>query len=320
MSELSAISLFSGCGGSDLGLERAGIAVVRAIEKNRSACDFYEQVLNSDVIEQADIQSIDVFGKADILAGCYPCQGYSQGGKRKSSESINYLYREFDRALRQVKPIAFIVENVDGMRFSQNNHLLQNQLCRFRSAGYRVNWQVLDAKDYGVAQSRKRLFIVGIRSSERKIFEFPSPTHGPNGHTPYRTQRDVIWRLRESTDNEYNDEPFHWYYLSRNRRKEWDEPSATIVARDRHVGLHPDSPTLVRLTTDEWIFSDKVSTARRLSYLECAALQGFPAPRKFKSQSLHLRYRAIGNAVPPPLFEAVCKSLMRLLRSRQRSL
>ena len=65
------------------------------------------------------------------------------------------------------------------MRFSHNKHLLRAQLTRFRMAGYSVNWQVLDAKDYGLAQDRKRLFIVGIRSSERRRFTFCFETHGP---------------------------------------------------------------------------------------------------------------------------------------------
>ena len=313
MSKYSALSLFSGCGGSDIGLCNAGVDVVHAIEKNAAACTLYESVTGSKVVEQADVTSIDRFKKTDLLVGCYPCQGYSQGCRRKSSASINFLYREFDRALRQTKPIAFIVENVDGMRFSQNNHLLQNQLRRFRSAGYRVAWSVLDAKDFGVAQSRRRLFIVGIRSSEGIDYIFPSPTHGPLGTRPFQTQRDVIWRLRDKTDATYNDEPFHWYYLSRNRRKDWDEPSATVVARDRHVGLHPDSPALAKVGTDQWEFVGLAEDARRLSFLECAALQGFPAPSRFKKLSLSLRYRAIGNAVPPPLFEAVSRQLVAML-------
>jgi DNA (cytosine-5)-methyltransferase 1 len=313
MTGFSAISLFAGCGGSDLGLRGAGIDVTWANEKNESACQFYQAVTGSSVIEHADVAAIDKFKKADILVGCYPCQGYSQGGLRESNASINYLYRHFDRALRQVRPLGFIVENVDGMRFSQNSALLKNQITRFRMAGYRVSWNVLNALDFGVAQNRKRLFIVGIRSSEPAAFAFPAPTHGPFAKKTHRTQKDVIWRYRHETDNTYNDEPFHWYYLSRNRRHEWTEPAPTVVARDRHVALHPDSPPLRRIHTDRWEFDGDAKHARRLSYLECAALQGFPGPKKFGFQSLPLRYRAIGNAVPPPLFAAVAKQLVATL-------
>ena len=310
---LSAISLFSGCGGSDLGLAKAGAEVIWANEKNESACRFYENVTGTNVVEHADIQRVDKFKKADLLVGCYPCQGYSQGGLRKADASINYLYREFDRALRQVRPLAFIVENVNGMSFAQNSELFKNQLIRFRLAGYRLSWNVLNAADFGVAQTRKRLFIVGIRSKENLTFEFPDPTHGQNSKKPYRTQKQAIWRYRKELEGTFNTESFHWYYMSRNRRREWNEPAATIVARDRHISLHPDSPRLKRIHTDKWEFVGNAKKARRLSYLECAALQGFPAPKRFNSQSLSLRYRAIGNAVPPPLFGAVSGQLIKQL-------
>jgi DNA (cytosine-5)-methyltransferase 1 len=218
--------------------------------------------------------------------------------------------------LRRVRPLAFIVENVDGMRFSHNSHLLMNQLTRFRLAGYRVNWQVLDAKDYGLAQDRRRLFIVGIRSPERITYRFPTPIHGP-GRKPYRTLRDVIWELRNAPDGSYDPEPLHWYYLSRNRRRTWGKQAPCIVSHWRHVGLHPDSPPLRKIGKDSWEFT-RPGTARRYSYLECAALQGFSNPNAFDVCSVRQRFRAIGNAVPPPLFRAVAKELVTQLQNRRR--
>lgn len=309
----SAVSLFAGCGGSDVGLAAAGADVVWANEKNESACAFYRSVTDNENIVQSDIAEICRFPKADLLVGCYPCQGYSQGGVREPIARTNFLYREFDRALRRIRPAAFIVENVDGMRFSQNRGLLNSQLVRFRLARYCVNWQVLDAKDYGLAQTRRRLFIVGIKSSKRLHYRFPSPTHGPSGLVPYRTQKEEIWPYRNQLDGTYNAEPFHWYYMSRNRRRAWGEPAATVVARDRHVGLHPSSPPLVKTGVDRWEFARSPRRARRLSYLECAALQGFAEPSRFDQQSLAMRYRAIGNAVPPPLFKIVAEQLFQML-------
>jgi len=307
----SAVSLFSGCGGSDLGLRAAGIQTVWANDSNESACELYEVVTAKGVIQPGKVEGVTKFPKADILAGCYPCQGYSQGGRRTDSDQINYLYQHFDRALRQVRPLAFIVENVDGMRFSHNEHLLRNQLVRFRSAGYSVSWQVLNARNYGLAQNRCRLFIVGIRTAERKSFEFPKPTHGTDTN-PHRTMHDVIWDLRDAPRGSYNEEPFHWYYLSRNRRHEWDDQAPCVVAHWRHVGLHPDSTPLVKKGTDHWEFA-REGFARRFSYLECAALQGFPKPKAFCVCSVEKRFRAIGNAVPPPLFQAVAKKLVKQL-------
>jgi DNA (cytosine-5)-methyltransferase 1 len=310
---MDAVSLFSGCGGSDLGLRDAGVSVVWANDSNEAACDLYETVTGtSSIIKRGDISNMSIAASAELLVGCYPCQGYSQGGRRNDEDNINYLYRHFDRALRLVRPKAFIVENVDGMRFSQNEHLLRAQLTRFRMAGYRVKWKLLDAKDYGLAQDRKRLFIVGIHSSEHKLFIFPTPTHGPKGRKPYATLREKIWHLRRAAEGSYNSEPFHWYYLSRNRRRTWGQQSPCVVAHWRHVGLHPDSPPLKKLKTDHWEFERK-GHARRFSYLECAALQGFSEPTAFSIRSVEDRFRAIGNAVPPPLFAAVAKALTRQL-------
>jgi DNA (cytosine-5)-methyltransferase 1 len=313
----TAVSLFAGCGGSDVGLKSAGITPIWANEINKAACELYTQITGDDHIECADIRLIDRIPKADILAGCYPCQGYSQGGRRKSADGVNYLYREFDRALRQVKPLAFIVENVDGMRFSQNAELLRNQLTRFRSSGYCVSQQILDAKDFGLAQDRKRLFLVGIRSKRRIRFKFPRSSHGKTaGQLPYATLRDVIWRFRKAAPGSFCDEPLHWYYLSRNRRRTWGQQAHCVVAHWRHVGLHPDSPRLTKLAPDRWEFAHNGCNPRRLSYLECAALQGFPKPGAFKAGSVRQRFRAIGNAVPPPLFAAIAGALVAQLDRR----
>ncbi len=310
---LDAVSLFSGCGGSDLGLREAGVRAVWANDASEAACELYEAVTGEkQTILHCDIGKVDKFPSAELLVGCYPCQGYSQGGRRNDEDKINFLYRHYDRALRKIRPRAFIVENVDGMRFSQNAHLLRAQLTRFRLAGYSATWQVLDAKNYGLAQDRKRLFIVGIRSSERKRFKFPKPTHGPGTEQPYETLKSKIWHLRNAPSGSYNEEPFHWYYLSRNRRREWNQQSPCVVAHWRHVGLHPDSPALRKVETDHWEFTSE-GNARRFSYLETAALQGFPSPDSFSVRTVEERFRAIGNAVPPPLFGAVAQALVKQL-------
>jgi DNA (cytosine-5)-methyltransferase 1 len=290
----------------------AGIEAVWANDACESACELYDTIVAPGVIKHSPIEKISRFPKADILAGCYPCQGYSQAGRRNKADGINYLYQHFDRALRKIRPLAFIVENVDGMSFSQNRHLLNNQLVRFRMAGYRLNWQVLNAKDYGLAQNRRRLFIVGIRSSEKKTFEFPTPPYGTL-ENPRITMRDAIWHLRDAPPGSYNEEPFHWYYLSRNRRHGWDDQAPCIVAHWRHVGLHPDSIPLKKRGTDWWEFSRR-GFSRRFSYLECAVLQGFPSPNAFSTRSISERFRAIGNAVPPPLFSAISSALVETLK------
>ena len=304
---IRTISLFSGCGGSDLALKRLGYDVVWANDISETACQTYRDNIG-DVIHCGNISDFERFPSAEFLVGCYPCQGFTQGGRRNPDDSINYLYQEFDRVLRKVSPKAFAVENVNGMAYGDNQQLLNNQLCRYRLAGYRVKWSVLDAQHHGVAQSRRRVFIVGIRSDLDFAYEFPKPNFGENTRRRLVSQQDVLSGLPEWPTGDFNEEPFHWYYLSRRRRHDWDEPSPCIVGHWRHVPLHPMSPPLRRIHTDKWVFCHN-GLARRLAYRECAALQGFPRRFVWKRGSVRDRFQMIGNAVPPPLFEAVVSQL-----------
>lgn len=309
MSRPTAISLFSGCGGSDLALQRSGYKIIWANDAWKPACETYKDNIHNPRIQLGDIAGFKDFPRADLLVGCYPCQGYSQGGKRSWNESINFLYREFDRVLRKVKPKGFIVENVNGMAYGESRSLLENQMRRYRLAGYKVKWQVLNARDFGVAQHRRRVFLVGIRSDLEVAYVFPDPTHGPR-RRPFVTQRDIIERLPRWPLGEFNKEPFHWYYLSRKRRCSWGRQSPCIVGHWRHVPLHPLSPPLRRIDTDHWEFT-RSGRARRFSFRECALLQGFPRSFKWNRGSVRERFQMIGNAVPPPLFEAVLRALPR---------
>lgn len=305
----TAVSTFSGCGGSDYGLMKSGFDVLMATDKYQYACETYKLNMPDTEMVCSDISKLNKFPAADVLIGCYPCQGFSQGGVRDPDRNINYLYREFDRVLRLIKPKAFIVENVSGMTRSNYRHLLNNQVIRFRMAGYKVTGpQVLNAFDYGVAQTRSRVFIVGIRSDIGVRYEFPEPTHGAKGKLSGRSQKNVLRNLPEWPEGEFYDEGFHWYYLSRNRRREWNKPSATILSNARHMPLHPSSPPLVKFGDDDWRF-EYDGPARRFSYREAALLQGFSKDFKFPEASLMKKYSVIGNAVPPPLFKAVASAL-----------
>lgn len=306
--KVPTISLFSGCGGSDYALQRAGYDIVWANDVWPVAAEIYANNILNSRIHVGDIRTFTTFPSAEFLIGCYPCQSYSQGGSRNWSSTLNYLYREFDRVLRKVKPKAFVVENVNGMAFGANHDLLLNQIYRYRLAGYRVKWSTLNARDFGVAQHRRRIFLVGIRSDVDYDYAFPEPTHGPGRASPYLSQRAQIGNMPTWPEGEFNEEPFHWYYLSRRRRHSWGKPSPCIVAHWRHVPLHPMSPPLRRINTDQWEFTHN-GDARRLSYKECAALQGFVKKFRWNVGTTRERFRAIGNAVPPPLFSAVTRPL-----------
>lgn len=308
---MQAVSLFSGCGGSDAGVINAGFDVLMANDILPYARDVY--VANHPATDYVlgNIAKLEHFPVAQLLVGCYPCQGFSQGGVRNPDARINQLYLEFARALGKIRPKAFIVENVSGMVRRNFSHLLDDQFKVFTEAGYAVKAQVLDAVDYGVAQERKRIFIVGIRNDFDVEYQFPMPTHGDGLELPTKTIQQAIGDLPVWPEGEFYAREFHWYYMSRNRRQGWDDASKTIVANPRHMPLHPMSPVLKKREHNVWEFETD-GPARRFSYREAARLQGFVDGFEFPDTtagSLDMRYKVAGNAVPPPLFEAVARAL-----------
>lgn len=306
---IKAVSLFSGCGGSDAGVIAAGFNVVMANDILPYAKDVYLANHPPTDYRLGDIAKIKSFPNSELLIGCYPCQGFSQGGVRDPSRKINTLYLEFARALAAIRPKAFIVENVSGMVRANFRHLLDDQFRIFRESGYRVTAGVLNAADYGVAQDRRRIFIVGLREDLGVDYTFPEPTHGPGREKPYFTLREALKWMRHWPEGEFYDREFHWYYLSRDRRRGWDDLSKTIVANPRHMPLHPLSPPLVKHAHNDWRFASD-DRARRFSYREAARIQGFGKQFVFPDgANLEMRYKVAGNAVPPPLFEAVARAL-----------
>jgi DNA (cytosine-5)-methyltransferase 1 len=307
-----AVSLFSGCGGSDAGVISSGFSLAMANDLLPYAKDVYMANHAETDYRVGDVSKILNFPTAELLIGCYPCQGFSQGGVRDPSRKINKLYLEFARALMSIRPKAFIVENVSGMVRSNFSHLLQDQFRVFREAGYKVKAEVLNAAEFGVAQERKRIFIVGIRDDLGADYIFPKPTHGARAEIPYTTLGDVLAGMSDWPDeSEYYTRDFHWYYMSRDRYRSWQDVSRTIVANPRHMPLHPISPKMVKHAHNDWRFETEAQ-ARRFTFREAARVQGFSENFIFPNTpagSLDMRYKVIGNAVPPPLFAAVAGAL-----------
>ena len=307
---MKAVSLFTGCGGSDRGLVDAGWHIVMSNDNSPYAQEVYKANLPETDFRISRVEEIWSFPPADLLIGCYPCQGFSQGGTRDANRNINLLYREFDRALRMIRPKAFVVENVPGMARSNNRHILNAQLVRFRLAGFRVAEPIsVNAIHYGLAQERRRIFLVGIRSDLGIKYKFPAPTHGP-GLRPIRTQREFLNDLNDEwPTGEFLDQDFHWYYLSRNRYRGWDEPSKTILANARHMPLHPMSPPLKKVERDKWVFEGDPDKARRLSFREAAILQDLADWEFPDTAGLKMKYQVIGNAVPPKFFRQIVEAI-----------
>ena len=129
---MKVVSLFSGCGGTDLGFILAGHEVVYANELNKLACETYKKNFPQVKVVNDNIRNIKKFPRADILVGCYPCQGFSIAGKRDPNDKRNTLYLEFARALRIIQPKFFVTENVKGVINKRNVRIFQNMLRLFR--------------------------------------------------------------------------------------------------------------------------------------------------------------------------------------------
>ena len=309
--QLTAVSLFSGCGGFDWGAQQAGVKIIWANDIDPHAAAAYQAVFPRVEFKLADIRELRAFPRADILIGCYPCTGFSVGARRRwrgrgrdlFANDNNFLYREFLRALRQVQPKYLFVENVKGMVSAEEGWFLARQLSGFRKHGYCAKCFPLNAANYGVPQTRKRVFIIGVRNEDGHLeYEPPPPTHGPEGESAYASLRDAIRGMERWPDGEFFDYPFHGHYLTRNRKRGWGQPSYTIVADKHHVPLHPMGKPMSYIKKDTWVLQGIAN--RRLSWRECAAIQGLPADA-IPAGTLEDKYRVIGNAVPPALARAM---------------
>lgn len=353
--KFNVIGLFSGCGGLDLGFELAGLSAVIGEEKAMEAFkdkEAYNQVRHksvfhtiytNDLFEEAnqtyklnfpdhivqhekDIRKVKNFPKCNLVLGGFPCPGFSEAGPRLVDDERNFLYIHFIRCLMQTQPEFFVAENVKGMLTLGKGEVIKQIIEDFASAGYKIKYQLLNARDYGVPQLRERVIIVGVRNDIDFDYDFPKPTHGEgNGLKPFVTLRDAIWDLREDP-GPYFTGSFSTIYMSRNRKKKWDEQSFTIQASGRQAPLHPDGPEMVKLGQDEWLLPGGEEQSRRLSVKEIARIQTFPDWFEFSSgnsKSLNGRldkiYKQIGNAVPVLLAKAVAQPIADWAYSRIKS-
>lgn len=305
------ISLFTGCGGFDLGLKNNGAETIFACDIFKEALDTYSTNFNTEEILLKDIRMISSFPDADIIIGGYPCQGFSLAGKRLLDDPRNALYKEFVRALSLVKPKFFIAENVKGLLTFNNGSAIREMVRDFEEQGYVVNYQLYNAKYMGVPQDRERVFIVGVRNDIDFTYSFPEETHGTDKE-PLVTLREAIGDLSLDPIGDYPTYGFSSRFLSRNRKREWNEVSFCIQASGRHAPIHPAGEPMLKLGKDEWVFQGEVN--RRISYREAARIQTFPDNFVF-SGNLENKYKQIGNAVPPLLAEKISKPIVDYFKS-----
>lgn len=310
---MDAVSLFSGCGGFDLGFEKAGYDIIFANDINIKACETYNENFGITPAN-CDVRNIKKFPRADVLIGCYPCQGFSLYGNRNMDDHRNFLFLEFSRALKRVQPKFFVTENVKGLLFKYGKEVMRRMLIAFSKREYKVSWKVINAKWYGAPQDRERIFIVGVRKGIKKEYSFPDPTHG-KGLKPYTTIKDAIGGLPKPKEGEYWESiycpHFSSHYMSRNRRRGWNDTSFTIQANGRHAPLHPSSPTPIKVGKDKFVFPEGTKNLRRMSARECSSIQTFPRNFKFQG-TLSSQYEQIGNAVPPLVSQKFAESLLSI--------
>lgn len=307
----TVVSLFSGAGGFDLGFHQQGFDVIWANDKNKDACATHKTWSNSQII-QKDINQIPIsdIPYSDIIIGGFPCQGFSLAGPRKIDDSRNSLYKAFVNLVEIKQPLCFVAENVKGLLSLGNGKIIDAILEDFSSKGYDVKINQANAKDYGIAQDRARIFLIGFRKDLQisDSFEFPKPTHEKF------VLKDALKDLPTPNPSDVCQAPFSPRYMSRNRKRNWDQVSFTIPAMAKQITLHPSSPDMQKIHSELWAFGN--GETRRLSWQEASIIQSFPKDFQFIG-NLTSKYQQIGNAVPPKLARYIAQSIETCLTKQK---
>jgi DNA (cytosine-5)-methyltransferase 1 len=318
--------LFCGCGGLSTGLLDAGVDVRIGVDLDRPSIETFDlnhatrrsKSLRGDVRELSGDRLAELAGgPIQLLVGGPPCQPFSVAGKRRAlADHRGDLIFEFVRVLGETRADAYIFENVPNLASVAKGQVLGDLLASLAEIGYSATARVLLAADYGVAQMRKRLFVVGTR--DRGGVPMPPPaTHGApsSGRKPYVTARDVLDDLPDvatpAAEEVANHEPtFHSDAMLAAFAR---QAPGTREPKSRHDRLHPDRPGYtLRAGTGNFSPLRPVHYAydRVLSVRECARLQSFSDDFHWPDEQARLQqYRQVGNAVPPILARAVVEHL-----------
>lgn len=303
------ISLFSGAGGLDLGLIRAGNTIIWANDIDKDAVETYKENIGEHIICD-DIKNVEIqaLPEADVVVGGFPCQGFSQANLlRTVDDNRNQLYKFFYNTIKIKQPKFFIAENVKGILSLGKGAVIKQIVADFEEAGYITTVNLVNMADYGVPQTRQRVIIVGQRIDygTEMLFHFPLPTHSKNGsglpkwvtikeaidHFPDPdTENDVVNHIYSAYKVEYRNFTGH-------RKTDPDKPSPTILARGNGKGGVCAIP--------------HYNGKRRLSIRESASVQTFPEDFHFHG-AMNACYRQIGNAVPVKFAELLGREFIRL--------
>ncbi|WP_314341771.1 DNA cytosine methyltransferase [Simonsiella muelleri] len=330
---MKVISLFSGCGGLDLGFERAGFEIPVANEYDKTIWATYKanhpktQLIEGDI---RHIQEINFPDEIDGIIGEPPCQSWSEAGAlRGIDDARGQLFFDYIRILKSKQPKFFLAENVSGMLANRHSQAVQNLLKMFDECGYDISLTLVNAKNYGVAQERKRVFYIGFRKDLNIKFQFPQGSTANDKHK--LTLKDVMADLQKTAvpaseknyanpqainNNEYFTGSFSTIFMSRNRVKAWNEQGFTVQASGRQCQLHPQAPKMVKYGENDFRFvTGQEHLYRRMTVREVARLQGFPDDFKLIYQKIDDGYKMIGNAVPVQLAYEIAVAIRQVFQA-----
>jgi DNA (cytosine-5)-methyltransferase 1 len=316
---MKIVSLFSGCGGSDLGIQgdftflnkkykKLDTNIVWANDNDLAATETYRANFGNHIIHKSITEiSSDKIPDHDILIGGFPCQTFSIVGQRNGlNDPRGLLFEEMVRILKDKSPKAFIAENVKGLINIKKGEVLKLIIERFSEVGYDIKYKVLHSADYGVPQKRERVFIVGTRKDLEINYTFPQVIsknwvplkkvlleEGEFDKKYYFSERAV--KGLKKANKAFN----------KGRSQNIDEPCNTISAHLAKVSLNGTDPVLL-------VGHEKY---RRFTPLEAARIQSFPDNFKFVGSDLKA-YKQIGNAIPPVVMWHVSKALIEQLKDK----
>ncbi len=323
---IDLISLFSGCGGMDLGFHNAGFNIKWANDFDRKACETYAQNIGNHIV-CADITQLDytIIPEADIIIGGFPCQDFSMIWQRGGigTERGN-LYKNFVDIVALKNPLMFIAENVKGILTANKKKAINQIIDDFSdigAIGYKTIPYLINFANYGAPQLRERVLIIGIRKDIDLEFDIPSPTHSPEN---YLTAKEALKGVEKvSFNNEHQniqDSTIEKLKLIPPGGNFTDIPRDSphyVKGMISHVyrRLHPDKPsTTIIAAGGGGTWGYHFSEPRPLTNRERARLFGYPDDFVFEGSITEVR-RQIGNSVPPIGITPIAKHIMKYLEN-----
>lgn len=332
MKTFTFVDLFAGCGGFSLGLKNAGLTPIWAVEIDPDAVSTYKNNLGDHIV-LADISSINIdeVPKADVLVGGFPCQPFSLSGLQNGFNGKNGdLFHQCVRFIQALEPKVFILENVQGFLTLKNGQYLKHALEILKSLGYHVSYKLLDAAEYGVPQSRKRLFLIGNKLGVENLF--------PVGNSARISVKEAIDDIRMNMGQFINNEPMR--HTERIKKRfaavRPGESALDAMARDPSLGTakitkqcyrrlyaNLPAPTIVANFVTTTIHYEE---NRNLTAREAARIQSFPDDFVFLGRKTRMswqkelsQFEQIGNAVAPKMAEALGGQVLKMLMGKSPS-